>query len=62
VKVKTIEMARTVNLGNYSNLRLGAVAELEPDESPTEAVKKLSHWLSSVVGTARQSCTDESGR
>ena len=41
MKIKTIEYTKTFNLGDYSNHKIGLVAELGPDESPIEVFAEL---------------------
>lgn len=45
MKIKEISYHRTVNLGNYETVRLGAEAELSHDDSPVESYKKLKGWI-----------------
>jgi hypothetical protein len=40
MKVKSVEISKVFNLGNYSNLKVGTVIELEPEESAKEAVER----------------------
>lgn len=59
MRITKVHMDRTINLGNYSNLKLGAEAEVEPGEDPEGAVRELSAWLKDVCSKARQSCVQE---
>lgn len=41
MKIKTVHYLVTVNLGNYSNEKIGFSAELEDSESPESAIEAL---------------------
>lgn len=47
MKIKQVSYQRTINLGNYETVRLGAEAELSHDDNPQECYKKLKSWIDS---------------
>lgn len=59
MKITQVELNRTINLGNYSNIKLGAVAEVGGDEDPAAAMMELSRWLTDVANKAKQTCVQE---
>jgi hypothetical protein len=45
MKVKSIEVSRLFNSGNYENHKIGIVVELNQDESELEAIKKANEFV-----------------
>lgn len=41
MKIKTVHYLATINLGNYSNEKIGFAADVEDGETPEEAVEAL---------------------
>lgn len=41
MKIKTVHYLVTINLGNYSNEKIGFTAQLEDSESPEATIEKL---------------------
>jgi hypothetical protein len=44
-RIIEISFSRVKNLGNYENCRVGAKAEIHPDEKPANVMKKLRTWV-----------------
>jgi len=54
VKITSVQYGRLVNLGNYENEKLSAWATVEDDETPDEALAKVTAFIEEQAGTRKQ--------
>ncbi len=45
VQVKTVTIARTINLGNYNSLRLELAADIDEGEKVSDVTEKLNNFI-----------------
>jgi len=45
MRVESVRYEKLVNLGNYQNQKVGVTVVLEPDESPSEALRRAKAFV-----------------
>lgn len=54
MKITSVQYGRLVNLGNYENEKLSAWATVEDDETPVEALAKVTAFIEDQALTRKQ--------
>ena len=49
MRVQSVKYEKLISLGNYENQKIGVVVELEPDESPAEALRRAQAFVEASV-------------
>jgi hypothetical protein len=49
MRVSSVKYEKLISLGNYENQKIGVVVELEPDESPAEALRRARAFVEASV-------------
>ena len=49
MRVQSVKYEKLISLGNYENQKIGVVVELEPDESPAEALRRARAFVEASV-------------
>ena len=63
MKIVQVEYSKLVsNTGSFGNQKIGAVAEVEADEMPGEALGKLMSWVNLKLKTPPKELTTDERR
>jgi hypothetical protein len=63
MKIVQVEYSKLVsNTGSFGNQKIGAVAEVEADEMPGEALGKLMSWVNLKLKTPPKQLTNDERR
>ena len=49
MRVESVKYEKLISLGNYENQKIGVVVELEPGESPAEALRRARAFVEASV-------------
>ena len=58
MKIVRITLGRTVNVGNYENVRFDLTADVDPDETPEQATKLLKKEVDAAEAKLRKEYTE----
>jgi predicted trehalose synthase len=57
MQITQVHYQHLVNLGDYENERVGAWGNVDPNETPQEALELLKAWVEEQVGAVRRART-----